>query len=139
MAIPTDRPVQKYDVTIRESHLDTFGHVNNATYLVLFEEARWDIITKNGYGLKEVHERQVGPTILEVSVQFRRELVNRETVTICTWLESETGKIWGLRQVIMNSGNDLACSALFKIGLFDMKARRLIAPTLEWKRAMGVE
>ena len=30
-----------YKVKIRESHLDTLGHVNNAVYLVLFEEARW--------------------------------------------------------------------------------------------------
>ncbi len=46
-------PKASYDVLILESHLDTFGHVNNAAYLTLFEESRWDFITKNGYGLKE--------------------------------------------------------------------------------------
>ncbi len=43
-----------YDTQIKEHHLDSFGHVNNATYLSLYEEARWESITENGYGLKEV-------------------------------------------------------------------------------------
>ena len=38
-------PIYEYEKTILEQHLDTFGHVNNAAYLVLYEEARWDFIT----------------------------------------------------------------------------------------------
>ena len=43
--------VHDYQLVIREQHLDTFGHVNNAKYLEILEEARWDLITGNGYGL----------------------------------------------------------------------------------------
>jgi thioesterase III len=28
-------------ILIREEHLDTFGHVNNARYLEIFGQARW--------------------------------------------------------------------------------------------------
>ncbi len=38
-----------YPVTIRETHIDSLGHVNNAVYLTLFEEARWEWITAGGY------------------------------------------------------------------------------------------
>ena len=34
-----------YHTQIKEKDLDTLGHVNNAKYLELFEEARWDFIT----------------------------------------------------------------------------------------------
>lgn len=34
-------PIHEYPVVIREHHLDTFGHVNNAAYLDILEEARW--------------------------------------------------------------------------------------------------
>ena len=44
-----------YYLIIRESHLDTFGHLNNATYLQLFEEARWDYITNRGFGVWSTH------------------------------------------------------------------------------------
>ena len=46
--------VHEYELLIHEAHLDTFGHVNNAKYLEVLEEARWDFITRNGYGLDEV-------------------------------------------------------------------------------------
>ena len=50
-----------YTVMIKENHLDTFGHVNNAAYLTLYEEARWDFITKNGYGLEVIQNEKKGP------------------------------------------------------------------------------
>ena len=40
----------EYPMTILEHHLDTFGHVNNAMYLQLFETARWQWITDGGDG-----------------------------------------------------------------------------------------
>ena len=58
--------IHLYDLVIHERHLDTFGHVNNATYLDLLEEARWDLITRNGFGLDEIKRLQLGPTILEI-------------------------------------------------------------------------
>ena len=71
-----------YPILIKESDLDTFGHVNNATYLKLFEEARWDLITKNGYGIKTIRETKLGPTILEIKIRFLKELRLREKITI---------------------------------------------------------
>ena len=67
-------PEHVYKLQIIERHLDTFGHVNNAVYLELFEEARWDIISARGYSLDTVLKTRIGPTILGVNVQFRREL-----------------------------------------------------------------
>ena len=131
--------IHEYKVLIHEAHLDTFGHVNNAVYLALLEEARWDLITHRGFGLAEVVQRQIGPTILEVNLKFRREIKNRETIVIRTWLESQEGKISRLKQAMINAKGEEACVAEFTIALFDMKARKLIAPTPEWKLAIGLE
>ena len=72
----------EYKTQILEHHLDCFGHVNNARYLDLYEEARWDFITENGYGLKEVQVNKKGPIVLDVTCRYKREIVNRETITI---------------------------------------------------------
>ncbi len=130
--------VFEYKVLIRESHLDTFGHVNNAVYLQLFEEARWEIINTRGYGLEQVLRSRIGPTILEVRVQFRREIRNRELITIRSWVEKVSGKIMSLKQVMVKENGEEACVADFTIGLFDLNQRRLIEPTEEWKRAVGL-
>jgi YbgC/YbaW family acyl-CoA thioester hydrolase len=128
----------EYSVLIREGDLDTFGHVNNAVYLRLFEEARWDLITAGGYGLREVQEKKVGPTVLEVRLQFRREIRLREQIKIVTELTSVARKTMTLRQAMLNSQGEEACIADFVIGLFDLQARRLIEPTDEWKRVLGL-
>jgi thioesterase III len=128
----------EYDLLIREQHLDTFGHVNNAKYLEILEEARWDLITGNGYGLAEVVRRRLGPTILEIKLRFQRELRNRQPIKIKTWIDSYPGKVGRLVQQIWDQDGNLCCEALFVIGLFDVAARKLVLPTPEWIKAMGL-
>jgi YbgC/YbaW family acyl-CoA thioester hydrolase len=130
--------VHEYPVEIREQHLDTLGHVNNARYLDLFEEARWDLITRNGYGLDEIMRRRVGPVILEVSLKFQRELRNRQAIVIKSWMESYVGKIAHLRQQMLDDQGRSCCDAQFVFGLFDLAARKLISPTAEWLQAVGL-
>ncbi|HVV48110.1 MAG TPA: acyl-CoA thioesterase [Polyangia bacterium] len=128
----------EYELVIREQHLDTFGHVNNAKYLEILEEARWDLVTRNGYGLDEVIRRRIGPTILEITMKFQRELKNRQRIKIRSWTESYVGKIGRFVQQILDAEGNLCCEALFVIALFDLTARKLIPPTPEWVTAIGL-
>jgi YbgC/YbaW family acyl-CoA thioester hydrolase len=129
----------KYSVQIKEHHLDTFGHVNNATYLALYEEARWQLVTERGFGLKEVQARQQGPVILEVNVKFMKELRLRETITITTEALDHKGKVGSLKQQMLLSSGEAASEAIIKYGFFDLKTRRLIEPSPEWKYAVGIQ
>lgn len=126
-----------YPVTIQESYLDVFGHVNNAMYLTLFEEARWDIIHKNGYGLKKILETGIGPVILEIHLKFSKELRLRDEIVIETELLSHTKKVAEMGQKMIRNG-DVCCTAQFTIGLFSLKERKLIHPTEEWLKAIGI-
>jgi len=128
-----------YPVLIRECHLDTFGHVNNATYLALYEEARWEFITQRGFGLKEVQKNKIGPTILELDLKFFRELKNRTEVVIETICLDYPGKVGRLKQTIKGKTDGVVFSeVVMAFGLFDLKERKLILPTPEWKRAIGL-
>ena len=127
-----------YEIVIHERQLDTFGHVNNAVYLDLFEEARWDLITGNGYGLTEVQRSKIGPTIVEINLRFVKEIRNRERITIKSWLESYVRKIGKFRQQMINPSGELCCDATFVMGLFDLQARKLIEPTPQWLAALGI-
>ncbi len=129
--------VHEYTVLIIERHLDTFGHVNNATYLDLFEAARWDWITGNGFGLERIRELRQGPTVLEVTLRFRREVKNRQRITIKTWVESYEGKAGIVIQEMHNESGELCCEGRFVCGLFGLEARRLLPPTPEWLAAVG--
>lgn len=128
--------VFSYPIIIKESLLDTFGHVNNAAYLTLFEEARWEIITQNGFGLKKIRESGLGPTILEIKLCFFREIRLREKIIIETQLISYDGKVGKLSQKMLRD-NEVCCTADFLFGLFDLKERKLVPPTDEWLAAIG--
>jgi YbgC/YbaW family acyl-CoA thioester hydrolase len=129
----------EYRLPINEGHLDLFGHVNNAAYLEIFEEARWDWITRNGYGVREIRENGLGPVLLEARLRFHREVTNREPVLIRSRTVEYRGKIGRVEQVMTREDGTTVCSAEFVIGLFDLNARKLVKPTPEWLRAVGVE
>lgn len=130
--------IHEYPLLIVERHLDTFGHVNNATYLELFEEARWDWIQQNGYGLDEIRRRGQGPTILEIHVRFKREVKNRQRILIRSTVDSYEGKIGKMTQRMVDASGNLYCEAKMVFGLFDLTARRLVLPTPEWLAGIGV-
>lgn len=126
-----------YELQIKEHHLDTFGHVNNATYLALMEEARWELITENGFGMAQIKESGLGPIVLEVQIQFRRELRLRDRIRITTKVTSYEGKVGELEQEILDNTGQVSATARFKFGLFDTRSRRLVTPTPEWNQAIG--
>lgn len=124
-----------YPIIIKESYLDTFSHMNNATYFTLFEEARWELITKNGYGLQKVVDTGLGPTILEMNIRYMKELTLRDEVIIETQLLSYKSKIGKLRQQMVRAG-EVCCVVEITIALFDLAKRKLVLPTEEWLRAL---
>jgi len=126
------------EVLIREIHLDTFGHVNNATYLSLFEQARWDLIEAGGYGLRVIRETGLGPVVLEAAIKFMREIGLREHIRIQSRAyDPQGGKIMRMRQRMVNSRGEICCEAEFKFGLFSLRERKLVPPTPAWLRAIG--
>ena len=130
--------VHEKTIVISEAHLDSFGHVNNARYLERLEQARWDLITERGFGIEVIRRSRSGPTILEINIRFLREMGPREVIVIRTEMLSYERKIGKLRQQMVKSDGNVACEAVFTIGLFDLERRRLIEPTPEWAYAIGL-
>lgn len=129
-------PIHEYRTLIRERHLDSFGHVNNAQYMVLFEEARWEMITSRGYGLEQVRRNQVGTVVLECQIRFKRELHLREEVVIRTQVTEVSKKTLVLKHHIVREDGQVSAEASFLLGCFDMKARKLIPVTSDWLSAV---
>lgn len=130
----------KYEIIIKEHHLDSFGHVNNAIYLELYEEARWEYITLKGYGLAEVHRYQKGPVVLEAHLKFLKELKLRETIGITFEQIEEYGpstRIFKMLQKMTKSNGELASELVITFGFFDLVERKLIKPTPEWLKVFS--
>ena len=126
----------KYPLLIRENHLDTFEHVNNATYLQIFEEARWDFLHSRGFGFNRIKELGEGPVVLECRLKFLIEIRLRESIVVESHITSYKEKVGIMKQEIFNGQHQSCCQAEFVFGLFDFKKRKLIDPTEEWISAL---
>ena len=133
-------PVYEYELTILEHHLDTFGHVNNAVYLEMYEEARWDFITKNNLGLKEILATKVGPVLLDLQLTFKAELKLREKIKIVSQARPEMRNkfVMQLDQKMIKEDGKVASLITLSVGMMDLEARKLISPSDEWRKALGL-
>ena len=128
----------QYQRTIREIDLDFLGHVNHATYLSMLEEARWEMMTEQGYGFDALKKAMISPVILGVNIQYRKEIRNREVITITTNTTDSTEKVGSLEQVMYKENGQLAAKAIVTYGVMDLTERKLIPPPPMWLKALGV-
>lgn len=125
-----------YPLTIKETDLDLYGHVNNATYFTLLEDARWNLINSNGYGFAKIKETGFGPVVLEASIRYLKELLLHDRIVIESETTSYDGKIAKMQQRMMRD-QELCCVAEFVFGLFDLTTRKLVLPSPEWLKGIG--
>lgn len=130
--------METYQIQINETQLDLFGHVNNATYLQLYEQARWEMIEHRGYGVEQIRKTQHGPVILECHIKYRREIKNREKITIKTKCQRDAKNsiLMTIEQEMIKESGELASCATFKVGLMDLCERKLIPLTPLWLKAV---
>lgn len=133
-----EKKIHSFDVEITNSHLDAFGHVNNATYLQLFEKARWHLMTERQYDLAKIKQTGLGPTILKIEISFLNELRCHDQIKIITQLVTHKNKIFKISQKMVR--DDLVCcEAVFTMGLFSLEKRKLVLPTQDWLYVLGID
>lgn len=129
----------RYERRIRETDLDFLGHVNHAKYLSMLEEARWEMISDRGYGLGQLQKAMISPVILQVNIQYKKEICNRERIVIETHTKMPSSKVGTLEQIVRNENGDIAAIATITYGIMDLEQRGLIHPPTTWLEAIGVE
>ncbi len=126
--------VHTYSTKIEASHLDTFGHVNHATYLVILEQARWDILEELGIGFHRIQREKIGPVILEARIRYLRELTYGDEIKIESRFSSRENRVGKVVQEMFRADGELAARAEITFGLIDLKARKLVDPSNDWAR-----
>jgi thioesterase-3 len=107
---------------IRTFHTDSFGHVNNAKYLELLEEARWQFGEHNGL-VELLNEENLGFIIMQMNLRFRLPIVEGDTIQVFTRLVSLGTAIGEVEQLIKKqSTGKLAAKAKLDFVLIDRKS-----------------
>jgi thioesterase-3 len=72
---------------IRTFHTDAFGHVNNARYLEILEEARWRYAEQIGL-VPLLRDSQLGFIIIDLQIRFRSPVAEGDSIAVTTRLVS---------------------------------------------------
>ena len=104
-----------YDCALRWSDLDSFGHVNNASIVTLYEEARVALMFTDARraGISTLAE---GCVIARHEIDYLRPVGNRDRVRIEMWVEE------------LRPSRIVVCYELFDDGAVASRARTVCVP-----------
>ena len=132
---------------IRSFHTDSFGHVNNARYLELLEEARWQFAEHHGL-IDLLNEENLGFIIMQLNLRFRFPVVEGDTIQVFTGLITLGTALGEVEQLIIKKGaGKLAAKSMFTFVLIDRnsgasvpiegKIRSLLSTIIQPKKGSG--
>jgi thioesterase III len=120
--------VREFEYTIRSTQVDTFGHLNNASYLELFEWARWEWAAAEGMALERlVAEERIAPAVLHVDLSFFKELRMHEVVRVRTWVQLQEKVKGVVGQEMLKADGALAARLWLTFTMFHLDRRRAVA------------
>jgi thioesterase-3 len=112
------------DIAIRGYHIDAHGHVNNARWVELMEEARWRWLDTD----PEVagwREQGLGIAVISLAVNYRRPAHAHDLVEFRCWITRLGGRSAVCRQEAWRKGTgERLLDAEVKFLLIDLESGR---------------
>jgi len=106
---------------IRGYHCDAYGHVNNARYLELLEEARW-VFLEPALKDKFFDTRNLLFVVVNVNISYKKQLVPTQVVEIVITDVTYNNKSVVMRQTITDKNTkELASEAFVTFVLLNSK------------------
>jgi acyl-CoA thioester hydrolase len=122
-----------YIPEIRFSDIDVMGHVNNATYLTYFEQARVHFFNQL---VGEWDWEKYGILLARNEVNYRKPILYKDKVQIHTHITKIGGKSLELEYRITKPGNDgeeLCTDGKSVLVCFDYHKQKTIPVPQSWK------
>ena len=67
---------------VRNHQIDSYGHVNNASYLLYLEDARSDFFEFLGYGLGKLKDMNIYVFITEIKIKYLKPAYLDDVITV---------------------------------------------------------
>jgi YbgC/YbaW family acyl-CoA thioester hydrolase len=105
---------------------DIYGHLNNANYLHIYEEARALALDEMNFSIHKLNDMNIQIYLIHIELSFVKAVKLEETVTIETTMEKANRLKATWKQIIRNSRDEICNEAIVK-GVFikDGKPYRL--------------
>ena len=118
-----------YDLHVRFSDVDVYGHVNNVTYLEYFQEARISFMSHIMRGVESAHD--VNAVVARAQVEYLRPVVHRgEPYRVNSWISRLGGRSMVVESELVDGGTVLSRCHVVLV-FFDARTQRSATPPAE--------
>ena len=108
------------------------GHMNVMWYVGKFDEATWQLFTRLGLTPAYMRDRQRGMAAVEQHIEYKRELMAGDTVTVISSLIEMRDKVLRFSHVMTESvGGEIAATTELTAVHMDSLARKATAFPVE--------
>jgi YbgC/YbaW family acyl-CoA thioester hydrolase len=116
--------INKLEITVRSTEVDTLGHVNNAKYQEYLEWGRWEWSAHSEIPEEMLRTRGLAGVVVNVNISYLSEARMNDKLIIETCLSALGNSSITFLQRIVQADGRVACSAEVKEVIFDTKARK---------------
>ena len=117
----------KTEIKVRSTHIDVMGHVNNAKFLEYMEWGREEWYNRIGVDFPALEKRGLGTVVVNINIDFLKEAVQDDILTIITEPLRRGNKSYGLLHKIYNQNNKLIAKAEVISLIIDFEDRNSVA------------
>ena len=118
-------PVLTYRGTIYPWHCDIMGHMNVMWYVGKFDEATWHLLASAGLTAKRMRAGGIGMAAVEQRIEYKRELVAGDLITIRSWFQEVREKALLFVHEMVNEETQEIAARTFLTGVcLDLKTRK---------------
>ena len=102
--------VSECSLTVRTYECDSYGHVNNATYLNYLEYARYQLLKDVGFDYPAAIRAGYGVYVARVCIEYKRPALAEDGLLIRSW-PVRKGAVSGVIAQRILRGDDLVAEA----------------------------
>lgn len=70
---------------VRNYHIDAYGHINNAQYLILLEEARTQFMENVGFPLEDYLNQGIHIVVTDIHIKYKKPAVMGDHLQVFMW------------------------------------------------------
>jgi len=118
--------ISEYRRQIFGYECDVYGHLNNANYLHIFEEARSQLLVKTGYSIPNLQAQGVEIFAISINIDYIKQVSNSEAIIVSSRIEkiNRLRSTWN-QTLLDSSGNICAKFKLQTVFAQNGKAKRM--------------
>ena len=116
------------EITVRSSHIDMFGHVNNARYIEFLEWDRVQMTADQGIDLLAMAAEGLGPAVVRMEINYRLEARMGEVLLLDSQpIELKNDKVGVIKQTVTNKkSGKIICDAVVTFVMIDLRQRKSV-------------